>query len=164
MRAEESGRRLGVVRPRLKELELDGLIVSTPPNIRFLSGFSGSLGYLLIGAATADIVGDSRYWVQMEEVASAFSLVRAGTSLGLWQLVAERIKAVGWRRTGFEAQHLTVDQYQRLRASLEEACVLVPTVGLVEGLRMVKTEQEVEAPRKGAASAGRSVDQVRFAL
>jgi Xaa-Pro aminopeptidase len=164
MRVQESGRRLGVVRPRLKELELDGLIVSTPPNIRFLSGFSGSLGYLLIGAATADIIGDSRYWVQMEEEASAFSLVRAGASLGLWQLVAERIKAVGWRRTGFEAQHLTVDQYQRLGAALDEACVLVPTVGLVEGLRMVKTEQEVELLRQVAALAGRAFDHVRSAI
>ena len=152
------------MRRRLVDLQLDGVIISTPPNIRYLSGFSGSLGYLLIGSQTAEIAGDSRYWIQIEEEAPAFDLVRVGTSASLWELVAERIKSIGWRRTGVEAQHLTVDQYQRLHSALGDELVVSPTRGLVEELRMVKTEQEIELLRKVAQIAGRAFDRVRAAV
>ena len=60
MRAEQSTRRVAALRQRLLDLELDGLVVTTPENIRYLSGFSGSLGYLVIGKDAAEILGDSR--------------------------------------------------------------------------------------------------------
>ena len=83
MRADESARRLAALRGRLVDLELDGLVVTGPENIRYLSGFSGSLGYLVIGTGTAEILGDSRYWLQMEAEAPGFTLVRSGPSHGL---------------------------------------------------------------------------------
>src|SRR5438132_11280534 len=146
MRAEASVRRLDAVRRRLSDLQLDGVMVTTAENIRYLSGFTGSLGYLLIGQETAEIVGDSRYWIQMEEEAAAFTLVRAGASQGLFALLVDRLKALQWRRTGLEAQNLTVDQYERLGAALDGA-LLVPTRGMVEELRMLKTPDEVDLLR-----------------
>jgi Xaa-Pro aminopeptidase len=88
MRADQSGQRLAALRSRLVDLELDGLVVTGPENIRYLSGFSGSLGYLVIGSGTAEILGDSRYWLQMEAEAPAFTLVRSGPSHALWALVS----------------------------------------------------------------------------
>src|ERR1700675_668793 len=143
MRAEQSARRLAALRGRLVDLELDGLVVTGPENIRYLSGFSGSLGYLVIGAAMAEILGDSRYWIQMEAEAPGFTLVRSGPSSGLWALVSERLKALGLRRIGFEASHLTVDQHQRLWEALPSELTLMPTTGLIEALRIVKTIEEV---------------------
>jgi Xaa-Pro aminopeptidase len=87
MRAEESARRVGEVRRRFLELELDSLLVTAPYNVRYVSGFSGSLGFLLIGQASMDILGDSRYWLQMQQEAPAFNLVRARASQGMWPLV-----------------------------------------------------------------------------
>ena len=84
------------------DLELDAIVVTTPENIRYLSGFSGSLGYLVIGRSDAEILGDSRYWLQMEAEAPGFTLVRSGPSHGLWALVAARLKALELRRVGFE--------------------------------------------------------------
>ena len=101
MRLDQSGRRLAALRGRLVDLELDGMVVTSPENIRYLSGFSGSLGYLVIGRTDAEILGDSRYWLQMEAEAPAFTLVRSGPSHGLWGLVAGRLKALGLRRVGF---------------------------------------------------------------
>ena len=72
MRAEQSMRRVAALRQRLLDLELDGLVVTAPENIRYLSGFSGSLGYLIIGKDAAEILGDSHYWLQMEAEAPAF--------------------------------------------------------------------------------------------
>src|SRR4030081_3081044 len=138
MRADESARRLATLPGRLVDLELDGLVVTGPENIRYLSGFSGSLGYLVIGTGAAEILGDSRYWLQMEAEAPGFTLVRSGPSHGLWALVAERLKALGLRRIGFESRHVTFDQHQRLSAGPPAELTLVPTASLVEELRIVK--------------------------
>src|ERR1700694_212983 len=164
MRADQSARRLAALRGRLVDLELDGLVVTSPENIRYLSGFSGSLGYLVIGRTDAEILGDSRYWLQMEAEAPGFTLVRSGPSHGLWALVAERLKALGLRRVGFESQHLTVDQHQRLSAGLPAERTLVPIAGLVEELRIVKSPEEVELLRAVASIAGRGFDRVRAGI
>ena len=164
MRAEESTRRLTALRQRLIDLELDGVVVTAPENIRYLSGFTGSLGYLIIGTDAAEILGDSRYWLQMEAEAPAFRLMPSGPSHGLWALVGERLKALGLQRVGFESQHLTVDQHQRLSGGLSPGITLVPTAGLVEELRIVKSAEEVELLRAVAAIAGRAFDRVRGAI
>src|SRR6202162_6742360 len=101
MRAEQSARRVAALRERLLDLELDGLVVTAPENIRYLSGFSGSLGYLIIGKDAAEILGDSRYWLQMEAEAPAFRLMPSGPSHGLWALMAERLQALGLPRGCF---------------------------------------------------------------
>ena len=164
MRADESARRLAALRGRLVDLELDGLVVTGPENIRYLSGFSGSLGYLVIGTGAAEILGDSRYWLQMEAEAPGFILVRSGPSHGLWALISERLKALGLRRVGFESQQTTVDQHQRLAAALPPELTLIPTTGLVEELRIIKSAEEVALLRAVASIAGRAFDRVRSAI
>jgi len=164
MRADESARRLAALRGRLVDLELDGLVVTGPENIRYLSGFSGSLGYLVIGTGAAEILGDSRYWLQMEAEAPGFVLVRSGPSHGLWALISERLKALGLRRVGFESQQITVDQHQRLAAALPPELTLIPTTGLVEELRIIKSAEEVALLRAVASIAGRAFDRVRSAI
>src|SRR2546423_2255609 len=164
MRGDQSARRVAALRGLLVDLELDGLVITTPENIRYLSGFSGSLGYLVIGRTAAEILGDSRYWLQMEAEAPGFTLVRSGPSHGLWALVAARVKALGLRRIGFESQKLTVDQHQRLRAALPSELTMVPTTGLIEELRIVKTVEEVELLRAVGSIAGRAFDRVRTAI
>jgi len=164
MRAEESTRRVAAVRRRLTDLELDALVVTAPENTRYLSGFSGTLGYLVISGAGAEILGDSRYWLQMEAEAPGFTLVRSVASSGLLALLADHLKRLGARRVGFESQHLTVDQHRRLGGSLTADVALVPTAGLVEELRMLKTPHEVELLRQVAGIASRAFDRVRSAI
>jgi Xaa-Pro aminopeptidase len=164
MRADESARRVAALRGRLVDLELDGLVVTGPENIRYLSGFSGSLGYLVIGTGAAEILGDSRYWLQMEAEAPGFTLVRSGPSHGLWALISERLKTLRLRRVGFESQQMTVDQHQRLEGALPPDLTLIPTTGLVEELRIIKSADEVALLRAVASIAGRAFDRVRSAI
>src|SRR5436305_14069537 len=114
MRVDQSARRVAALRGRLVDLELDGVVITTPENIRYLSGFSGTLACLVIGRAAAEILGDSRYWLQMEAEAPGFTLIRSGPSHGLRALVAQRLKALSLRRVGFESSHLTFAQPHRL--------------------------------------------------
>ena len=164
MRAEESTARVVAVRSRLTDLELDALVVTVPENTRYLSGFSGTLGYLVVTRDGAEILGDSRYWMQMEAEAPGFTLVRSVASSGLLALLADRLKGLGLRRVGFESQHVTVDQHRRLTGALPAAIALVPTAGLVEDLRMLKTPHEVELLRQVAMIASRAFDRVRSAV
>ena len=164
MRAEESTRRVVAVRSRLTDLELDALMVTAPENTRYLSGFSGTLGYLVVTRDGAEILGDSRYWMQMEAEAPGFTLVRSVASSGLLALLADRLKGLGLRRVGFESQHVTVDQHRRLSGALPAEIALVPTAGLVEDLRMLKTPHEVELLRQVAMIASRAFDRVRSAV
>ena len=164
MRAEESTRRVAAVRGRLTDLRLDTLVVTSPENVRYLSGFTGTLGYLVISGDGAEILGDSRYWLQMEAEAPAFTPVRSVASSGLFALLADRLKGLAPRRVGFESQHLTVDQHRRLVESLPADVALVPTAGLVEELRMLKTPHEVELLRQVAGIASRAFDRVRSAI
>src|SRR2546426_7961423 len=160
MRRDQSAGRVAALRGRLVDLELDGVVITTPENIRYVSGFSGSLGYLVIGRSDAEILGDSRYWLQMEAEAPGFTLVRSGPSHGLWALVAERLKALKLRRVGFESQHLTFDQHQRLSTALPGAHALVALAGLVEGLRIVKAPEEGRLLRAGPPDARPCLDRV----
>ena len=164
MRAEESTARVVAVRSRLTDLELDALMVTAPENTRYLSGFSGTLGYLVVTRDGAEILGDSRYWMQMEAEAPGFTLVRSVASSGLLALLTDRLKGLGLRRVGFESQHVTVDQHRRLSAALPAEIALVPTAGLVEDLRMLKTPHEVELLRQVAMIASRAFDRVRSAV
>src|SRR5207244_550738 len=134
MRGDQSARRVAALRGRLVDLELDGAVITTPENIRYCSGFSATPRYLVLGRTAEEILGDSRYWLQMEAEAPGFTLVRSGPSHGLWALVAERLKALGLRRVGFESQHLTFDQHQRLSAALPGEHTLVAMAALVEEL------------------------------
>jgi Xaa-Pro aminopeptidase len=164
VRAEESARRLAALRRGLVDLPLDGLLVTTQENVRYLSGFSGSLGYLVVTSDAAEIVGDSRYWLQMEAEAPAFTLDQAGPSGGLLGVVAERLKALHVRQIGFESQQLTVDQHQRLRASLPAEVTLTPTIAVVENIRTSKTSEEIALLRRAAGIASRAFDRVREAI
>src|SRR5258708_23244070 len=164
MRSDQSAGRLAALRGRLVDLELDGGVVTSPENIRYLSGFSGSLSYLVISGTAAEILGDSRYWLQMEAEAPGFTLVRSGPSHALWPLVAERLKALGLLRVGFESQHLTFDHNKRLSAGLPPERTLVTTAGLVEDLRSVKAAEEIELLPAAAPIAGLTFARVRTAI
>ena len=164
MRAAASLRRLQPLRQQLRERELDAIVVSAPPNVRYLSGFTGSLGFLVVTAAAAEILGDSRYWVQMAEEAPGFALVRSAQSTRLFDLVPSRLNALGVKRAGFEAQHLTVAAHDRLRLAVGDGIDLRATRGVVEELRMRKAPDEIERLRTAADISSRAFDRVLSAI
>jgi len=165
MRSAERARRLDALRRRLTSEGLDALIVSAPANIRYLSGFTGSLAYLLVGASDlAEVLGDSRYWVQMEEEAIDFTPVRSGPSSELFGLLPERIQRHRLRTVGFEAQHLSVALHDTLRSGLDGEVELKAASGLVEELRMLKAPEETELLRTAAGITSRAFDRVAAAI
>ena len=156
--------RLAALRGKLAEEELDVLLVSQPENRRYLSGFTGSAGVLLISQEAAILATDFRYYTQAREEAPDFELAEVGYQFkeNLPKLLA-RLDA---RRVGFESEHLTVAEFERWRDAVAEAeegpreVEWVPTKGLVEQLRAVKSAAEIEFIRRAVAVVDQAFAQV----
>ncbi len=133
--------RLRRVRDRLHDDRLDGLLVSNLANLRYLCGFSGSSGLLLVEPGAATLITDFRYQTQVAmEVREGISVSIAAEDLFAELAVLLR-ETGGGRRLGFEEGNLTV----RERRELGEACggvVWEPAGGLVDSLRAEKDPVE----------------------
>lgn len=145
--------RLERLRAKLAEHRLDALFVSSPEtaspvNRRYLSGFTGSSGYLLITKHDAIIATDFRYWEQAERQASGFRLCRAVGPMAGW--LPGMLEGLGGRRVAFEAAHVSYQSYRAMRKVLQDMPEdarpkLVATTNLVEGLRLYKEPGEIAA-------------------
>lgn len=144
--------RLDALRGRLGSEGLDALVVSSMPNIRYLTGFSGSNALFLVTADAAVFLSDSRYLVQArEEVGELARIIIEGG--GLWTVVAKLLaERAATGRVGYEAEHLTARDAKRLEAR-ESGWRFEGTSDLVEALREVKAPEEVLAIRRAGLVA-----------
>ena len=125
---------------RLREKLEQPLLVSDPANVRYLSGLASSNAALLVDDERVQVFTDYRYAENARAVEGA-DFVDAKRDL--FQTLSELLSG----RIGFEATALTFERYSRLHAGGVEP---VPTYGLVEELRVVKDENELDAIRRAA--------------
>jgi Xaa-Pro aminopeptidase len=140
-------RRLTALRSKLEEANLDAYVVDSQSNRRYLSGFTGSNGVLVIGATTAHLITDSRYYGRVEREAPDFTLVRAGAAM--FESLCETLEAIGARRIGFESDFVTVNRFALMRHNCPDH-EWVDTAGWILGLRAVKDEEELAAITRAA--------------
>ena len=143
-----SAARLNQLRARLEELQVDALLVTTPSNRRWVSGFTGSAGVLLISRDDQRFATDSRYWEQVGRQCPEFQLVKVtGATTGV---AADLLQDTADMTIGYEPAHLTMTAYEQWTAAiaaLPEAAGprLVPAPNAIEPLRMVKDADELDA-------------------
>ena len=145
-RAEERVRR---VRDRVAERDLDGLLVTQLANVRYLTGFTGSAGLLVVLHHETIFLTDFRYEIQVgSEIPSEIrtEVVRADTWDRLKSVLKENSSA---RRLGFESGSTTVVECSKL-TEIFAAVDWVPVEDLVEDLRASKCPEEVESIRRAA--------------
>lgn len=140
--------RLDKLRSSLAQRQLDGIFVARPENRAYLSGFTGSSGWLLITETKAYLITDFRYTEQAAAQAPAFEVRKPDTSVGA--LAAQLTKELGVKRLGFEADFITVDEYHVYADALAHL-EMVPASGLVETLRLIKDDTEADIMRRAAA-------------
>ena len=142
------------VRDAMKHLKIDGLLLTHPPDLAYLSNFTGDDSIGLVCDKDIHLVTDFRY----EEQAS----IEAG-----WLKVTIRdhkmedalIKAISasrCRRIGFEANFTTVGQIDALETALKKAEMdveLVPLENVMTNIRKVKDDHEIDLIRKSVAVA-----------
>lgn len=147
--------RLDRLRAAMHERDLPALLITDPANRRYLSGFTGSFGTLLVTAEAAIIFSDSRYRLQVGQEATSFTLHEITPEHAFPQLLASAARSLSLDRLGFEAAHMTYAAYSELGTALsgDESTppALIPIEGLVEEQRMVKDEAELAVLRKAIA-------------
>ena len=156
--------RIQRLRQRLDEEGLDSILVSSAENRRYLSGFTGSAGHLLISADDAVLATDFRYVEQAASQSPGFRVDRIGRDPWFARLAQE----MGVRRVGFESDDLTVASHSALLKTLDDAegetPELVPTTEIVQKLRAVKDSCEVELLTRAVAIADEAMDRVAPAI
>lgn len=143
--------RLGSLRQYMREKSLDGFLVSQTDNRRYLSGFAGSAGNLLITERLAILATDFRYVEQAKLQAPNFETVQIRGELANWlpPLIAEH----GIQALAFEAEDVTYAAYSQLAEALARTppAKLVPTQGVVPAIRAAKDVDEMALIRKAIA-------------
>ena len=162
--ADRRAQRVAALVESLTASHLDGLLVTSLPNIRYLTGFSGTSALLFVTPRDLCIVTDFRYKTQVvTEVGDVARVVVEAQSLwtGMWQLLGQSPHV---EVAGFESAHLTHRDFQRLVEAGPRPAWRA-TTDLVEALRERKDADEVAQIRVAAAIATcalqRTLPQIR---
>lgn len=132
---------------RLNAENIDVFITLFPIHIRYLNGFTGSNGLLVIGADRSTFFTDGRYSEQARAEVSGCDVVIAPRGKSLIEVMAESGRIPPGARIGFEAARLSVQQADKLK-SLMAGNFWIPTQSLIERLRRTKASEEMATIRQ----------------
>ena len=156
------------LRQRLADDGIDAIFITNPQNRRYLSGFTGSAGYLIVSQNHAFLATDFRYWEQAELQSPDFELVKLeGSEMKVW-LGAVLAKAQP-ETLGFEAGHVTYTFHELLKRAVRRLKTalrpkLAPTLDLVESLRLYKDDEELSIITKAVDIADAAMMEVTAIL
>jgi Xaa-Pro aminopeptidase len=136
------------LRSQLDRHGLDALLVTHLPNLRYLCGFTGSAGALLLTQGGSHFFTDGRYTEQAQSEVQGAKLVigKKGPLAAAADWIGARRRKASCR-SGVEVEHLSAAAYARLKASFPGHIKLRGAPPLVEQMRMVKDAQEVKKIR-----------------
>jgi Xaa-Pro aminopeptidase len=164
-------KRISRIQAILRRKKLDGLLVSQPENRRYLSGYSAldhgigeSAGLLLIPAKGDPLLlTDFRFQLQAEAEAGLFRIVLYPK--GLLALLKELLPDLGFRSLGFESHYTLHSFAEKLKVFAEKSDLrLESTTDLIENLRIIKDEDEIEKLRASVDLNEKVFDQVYSSL
>ncbi|MFH1859782.1 MAG: Xaa-Pro peptidase family protein [bacterium] len=129
----------------LRQKGMDALLITNIINVRYLSGFTGSSGEIILTPGAAYLVVDGRYFQQAEDETCGFELIRCTgplpDTMKEFFLHKQDIRSLG-----VEADHLSYHQYQVFAKHLE-FLQLIPTTGMILGKRCIKSPEEIQKIR-----------------
>ncbi|MEO2074416.1 MAG: aminopeptidase P family protein [Bacillus sp. (in: firmicutes)] len=119
---------------------IDGMLITSPFNRRYISNFTGSSGVVLISAEKALFITDFRYIEQASKQCEGFEIIKFSGSIP--EEVAQQAKKLGIQKLGFEEDFLTYSSFNVYDKEIEAE--LVPISGVIEKLRLIKTDAEIK--------------------
>lgn len=154
--------RIDRFRNTFSQYGIDGALISSAYNRWYLSGFTGSAGYLLITEKDAFLATDFRYVEQVGRESPDFTVEQLTGGTG-W--LPKLVAATGIKRLSIESQSLTVAAYAAWEKALADAGLpakteLVSTAGVVERLRAIKDAAEIEIIQRAVDISDQAFEQV----
>ena len=156
--------RVDRVRNRLAESGAEALLISDLTNIRWLTGFTGSNGWVILGPDQVTLITDGRYGeqaaLQMAAAGVVAEVLVGATGAATQAHLAETTQR--YRATGFEAAHVSYQQHASWSAAF--GTTLTPTAGIVEAERRTKDDAEIEAMAVACRIADQALAEVAPSL
>ncbi len=132
---------------KLNQENLDGLVVSSQPNITYLTRFISRDAYLLVSQKENIYFTDSRY-IEAAKFCLKGAVVIKKINGSVFKIIADACRNLRLKRVGFEERDLPYAEYKKIKEDLGRFIRLVPTHNLVEELRQIKAKTELEKIKK----------------
>ncbi|MDM5211734.1 M24 family metallopeptidase [Peribacillus sp. RS7] len=137
------------LRASMEKVGIDGFLITSTYNRRYMTNFTGSAGVVLISQKEAKFITDFRYVEQAGKQAADYEIVQhKGTII---EEVGKQAKEMNIGTLGFEQEHMTFATYKAYEAGIEAQ--LLPVSGVIENLRLIKTSSEIKILKEAAAIA-----------
>jgi Xaa-Pro aminopeptidase len=158
--APEFFARRAAIAEGLAARKLDALLVAFSPNVRYLSGFTGSNGNLLITPERSILFTDPRYAIQAASESACEVRIAKGPLASAVLTAIRRLKLL---RTGYEPARITCDALEALRSKLPMRAsmepVKEPDTGWIEELRAIKSAEEIDRIRRSVNTNSLAFEQ-----
>lgn len=148
--------KLQKLRSSFEKLNIDGMLITSAYNRRYMTNFTGSAGVVLISEENAQFITDFRYVEQATEQCEGYEIVKHTGSIP--EELAEQVKKLGIKKLGFEQDHLTFSAYKSYEKAVKAE--LVPVSGALEKLRLIKTESEIKILKEAADIADAAFNHI----
>ncbi|GAE04547.1 3-oxoacyl-[acyl-carrier protein] reductase [Paenibacillus sp. JCM 10914] len=152
-----SNKRVAKLRDKLESKGLSAILVASPINRRYLTGFTGSAGYVLITPEQSYLLTDFRYMTQAPQQAVGFHVVEHAPKV--MDTVKELLGAELITSLGFEQDHVTYGVFSAYSEQLAPIH-LVPVSGMIEELRIIKDADELAIMQRAADLADETFSHV----
>jgi Xaa-Pro aminopeptidase len=131
---------------RLESLGLDAMLITSSFNRRYMTGFTGSAGAVLISEGKAQFITDFRYTEQAAAQCQGYEIIQHKGTIA--NEVASQVKNQGISKLGFEEDHVTFAAFKVFEKEI--GAELVPVSGEIEKLRLIKTKAEIKILKEAA--------------
>ncbi|OLO42854.1 Xaa-Pro dipeptidase [Alkalihalophilus pseudofirmus] len=148
--------RLQKLRTTFKEQGIDGLLIASTYNRRYMTSFTGTAGVALVSEKEAKFITDFRYVEQAKAQATGFEVVQHTGPI--FEEVAKQASNMGIGRLGFESDHTTYQTFEIYQKQIQGE--LVPVSGVIEKLRLLKDENEIQIITAAAEIADAAFDHI----
>lgn len=138
--------RLDILRSEFAAAGIDGLLITSPHNRRYIANFTGSAGVVLISNDQAQFITDFRYMEQAVNQCLGFKIVQHAGSLPVE--IAKQAKKLGVKKLGFEEEYLPFRSFKSYESAIDSE--LIPVSGLIEKLRLIKNDAEIKILKEAA--------------
>ena len=153
--------RLTSLRNSFEAHGIDGALIGSASNRRYLSGFTGSAGWLVVSPMRACLAVDFRYVEQARQQAPGFEVLYIKGDVSGW--LADLVTSMDIARLGIESDHLSLTTYQSICSTAHTAKVkfqIIPVKGAVELLREVKEADELADITRACHIADRALELI----
>ncbi|MBS4199638.1 aminopeptidase P family protein [Bacillus sp. FJAT-49732] len=138
--------KLEKLREQFKQSNIDGFLITSTYNRRYMSNFTGTAGVALISFDRALFITDFRYTEQAVKQAEGYEIVKHTGPIT--QEVAEKVKELGIKKLGFEQDHMPFSAWKQYEEAIEAE--LIPISNVIENLRMIKDSHEISILKEAA--------------